>query len=607
MSFGFTCPERITTAMIDANSDAYRRQYQNSLAYNQLRVYETPNFLLRFDMIDMLWAMCVKDVFTLDIDIKDGITREQAIANVQLYSDYWHVRGYDMLWQVIQTDRGVHFHLLSETIDNMSERAKGMAVDLCSDKFYIQFNATSEFCMRVSPKVVKADPKTGVRNFIPRKQVMEEYIGKSCVDNVCRIGYGTPNPYIVSTLNVYAQLIDFFTVTYREKYDEIMAPHIDSSKRSLINWKGIIYSYQNLPPLTFIEYVNKFVERTMKESGFNGKGEYIIPLKKYGYMEEYKPFLDANTLFQCSRSTLYEIERKAVQLIDGAWKENCIKQLIVIAGLDEPDLPESKLVPRKLIRNPNGRSYPFVFGLDLTSYMIFIQVPDLLMIDWDEKDGYGKAVAGSLMHNYLKNEESLPSTERVSHKPLLMKMYETDNGTHAYCVSDYLSYYERPGFDGVSRALRLMMRTCVDPWYIAFVKTRGFSTRIGPKAVNKKGIAGKRIEFKTDEEIQNQFVQRKGINIPGESGRTELIGSGKLDPYLNAMTEMIIDLQNHVMRNVKNLPNRLIDDPEELIIELGEYAKAYYDEKVRIQQDANYATYYENSGTWAHNIFRCPG
>lgn len=68
--FGYTCPQQDTPEGIEADIPDFQRNYQNYGYYSQVRVFETEDFLLRYDFGDAVWAMCVKDLFTLDFDIK---------------------------------------------------------------------------------------------------------------------------------------------------------------------------------------------------------------------------------------------------------------------------------------------------------------------------------------------------------------------------------------------------------------------------------------------------------------------------------------------------------------------------------------------------------
>jgi len=54
------------------------------------------------------------------------------------------------------------------------------------------------------------------------------------------------------------------------------------------------------------------------------------------------------------------------------------------------------------------------------------------------------------------------------------------------------------------------------------------------------------------------------------------------------------------------LASRIFNDYEGLIVELGEYVKDYYDNKVRPYQEVGFQDYYTKCGDWANLVFRCP-
>jgi len=606
--FGFTCPKPRTKESIEADMPEFQRNHLNYGKYTQIRLIETEDFLVRYTYYDSVWAMCVKDVFTIDFDIKEGITQEVGRDMIQKYVDVMHARGIDLLFSLYETDRGLHAYLISERLSYSDERALQTSLDLCNDDKYIVFTTMNGFCMRIGPKLLKqtkSDKKQTMKDYMTEVEIDAEFIARPCMTDSsgrlsCTIGYGRSDPYLLMMLSVYEKLIEFFKHAY------IMNLYEFVKERSIV-WNEIEYNRIYVPPVEFLHEAKDFTARLLKSYGLMVRGEYQIPTKWTGFMNQYKPFLTANVLVQCASISPYQIQKRALKTAVAAWSENCTKQAISIGGYDDPSRPNLG-IPKKLFGKPTGLNYPFVFGVDKSSFMIFIQFRDLLMMDWDVKDGFEKVVPAQMLNRYLTVTQSLPTKEKVTETPLMFKMYETDNGVHGFCVSHRLPYDLKRDKAILSKPLDIMRNVCVDAWYIAFVMNRGFSIRIGPKIVNKNRGKGEVDTPKSQEEIEAQFVQKLGVELPGHSDRLVYVGIGHIDPYLDAVTDFIYNVQQYVL-GIQDLPHRSLHDAEALSIEMGEVVKAMYDRDVRPFEnpdgDDEIADYLDETCAWASEIWRC--
>lgn len=618
---GFTCPEKVTEEDIARDEPSYQRSYQNHGQFKQIRVFETNDFLLRYDYGDAVWAMCVKDLFTIDFDIKEGVSQRDAVLMVKRYTDFMHSKGVDLLFSIYETDRGLHAYLISERLLYGDARTLQTSLGLCNDKNYIIFTGFNGFCMRVAPKLKKQkkDPVTGEpilgKTWMTEDEIGKEFIARLCYQLAepgagldagltCTIGYGRADPYLEMMLDVYEKLIDFFKYQYAIKLARF------TSTKSF-EWGGIKYDKINAPPPEFLQEAKDFVQNLLSSYGIVAKGEYQIPMKWRGFMTEYKPFLDANTLYQCANVSPYEINRRARTVVLDAWKQNCPKQAISICGFDDPAVEAPGQTPSRIFGpNPNGMGYPFVFGVDKSSHMVFIQFRDLLMLDWDVKDGFPKIVPAQMLNRYLVAMKTYPRAERITPTPMAFKMYETDNGVHAYCVSHFMPYDMESG-SLLSPPLEVMHNTCVDAWYIAFVKTRGYSIRVGPKVINRARGLGQSDTMKPPEEVRSQFVQKEGVVVPGrkEDDRTVYLGEGQIVPYLDKVTDFILEIQKYVVQ-IPDLARRIIEEPEALSIEMGEVVKEIYDRDVRPyenpDEDPDVAARFMENYLWADQVWRCP-
>lgn len=620
---GYTCPQSTTVEQVRAKVPSYQRNHQAFKLFSHVRVFETRDFLLRYDFSDGIWAMCVKDMFTVDADVKDGLTKEEILIVVFRYTEFMHNRGIDLLLRCVESDRGMHFYLISERLSYGDDRSLKMSIDMCTDVHYIVFTTFNGFCNRVAPKIKKTvkDPVTGNerKDWMPAEEVAQEFIARKCyylqegtlgleAGQKCDIGYGTPDPYIEAILVVYERLIEFFKAKY--------AQNLESLKETrTVTWNGINYKNVNIPPVEFLEEVRAFADRTLRSVGISPNGEYQIPFSAKGWLTEFKTFLDPNTLYQCSRITPAEINKRSRDVAMEQWMLNCNRQLVSVGGLDVPDGqnpdPESHTrYPQKIVTNPTGKSYPFVFGMDGTNYLVYIQFAQLLMLDWDVKDGYPKDVPVQLVNTYLKIEKELPREDRIRQTPMVFHLMESDNGSHAYCVSHDLPYNEIPAKGSnltMTPGFELMRRTCVDAWYIAFCKMRGYAIRVGPKVGERARTEGEVFAFKTPEQILKQFVQKDGIEVVGRDVRLEYLGEGKANPYLDSLVMMILHLQQYTMK-YPNLAERLVREPGEIAAELGEHAKMLYDRDCRPLEDtsAKGQEYMGRLNKWANLIWRCP-
>jgi hypothetical protein len=603
--FGYTCPKQRDKGFIESQIPEFERNHNNYGKSYQIRVFETDDFLLRFTYSDSVWAMCVKDMFTIDFDIKEGVTRDHAIDMIHKYTDVMYSRGISLLFSLYETDRGLHAYLISERLSYSDERALKTSLDLCNDENYIIFTTMNGFCMRVGPKLRKQMKDSNKKEWMEPEEIDAEFIARPCYrdDNgkiTCTIGYGRSDPYLVTMLNIYEQLIEFIKTGYVYHFHELMQRHS-------FTWNDIEYKNIHAPSLEFFEEVKNFADNLLSEHGVISRGEYQIPVKWTGFMNQYKPFLSKNTLYQCASVAPRDIERKALNTAVTAWVENCLKQAISIGGRDNNNFVDTK-IPAKLFGRTTGLSYPFVFGVDKSSHMIFIQFRDLLMMDWDVKDGFEKVVPAQLLNRYMSTMKTLPTEERITERSLAFKMYETDNGVHAFCVSHKLPYDLKREGSRLSTAMEIMRNVCVDVWYIAFVMNRGFSIRIGPKIVNKKRGKGETDEMKPQDEVDSQFVQKLGVELPGQKQRLVYLGDGRISPYLNAVTDFIFNVQQYV-KTIKNLAQRTLENPEKLSIEMGDVVKAMYDRDVRHlenpQNNSAVADYFDETCAWADEIWRC--
>lgn len=179
-----------------------------------------------------------------------------------------------------------------------------------------------------------------------------------------------------------------------------------------------------------------------------------------------------------------------------------------------------------------------IIGLNTTNGVVYICFPNLLMMDFDEKDGPSKGETVDLLMKFVKALEDL---NRVR---LLFDIYETDNGIHCFLVSHFANAND-------AETLNLMMQLRSDEMYIAHTIFRGFCIRLSPKPVSMV-IDGKLV-IKTKEDLRTNFIAKNCYNYVCS------LGTGTRDSHI----ENMLAFKMHLVEYFKNL---YIDNSDELLV-----------------------------------------
>jgi hypothetical protein len=117
-------------------------------------------FNIRYDFRTKLVYSNFYNILMLDYDIKDGISREEAIEELQTIIDVGAKTGWRFTFAVMPTDRGLHAFLLSQ-----QAYRNIFWVDLmrlaCTDPYYAAFSYASGFGIRLSKKQDTPDDMVG--------------------------------------------------------------------------------------------------------------------------------------------------------------------------------------------------------------------------------------------------------------------------------------------------------------------------------------------------------------------------------------------------------------------------------------------------------------
>jgi hypothetical protein len=196
------------------------------------------------------------------------------------------------------------------------------------------------------------------------------------------------------------------------------------------------------------------------------------------------------------------------------------------------DFVENNLRPKlsgttndSLIRS---EEIPFMMGQDRYTHMIFLTFYDLLILDWDVKDGVPKDAVVPMLERFINGQALLPENKRLFLAAPCFKIYETDNGVHAYLISHRVPYDSQ-------QSSEIMLSLCADYYYAAFARIRAYSSRLTPKVYDKDSD-----RLYDEADIKRQFIQRPGVD------GTIYVGDGIVDPALEAIVDVIYKLQTYV-------------------------------------------------------------
>jgi hypothetical protein len=185
---------------------------------------------------------------------------------------------------------------------------------------------------------------------------------------------------------------------------------------------------------------------------------------------------------------------------------------------------------------PLSDTNKFIIGFDPVRRMGFIVFGDLYTADWDYSETLKKDNVVNLVHQFIRNVGRMEPRARFRPKPLAFRMFETDNGMHAFCTSSTFPY-------PAQETQRLGVSLCADSAYIAFVRLRGFSLRLTPKVTARNKEKGGPAYVLDPSVPRTQFVQRPYTAEPviAAPGATENAG-------LVTVVNYVYNLQRHILR-----------------------------------------------------------
>lgn len=527
-----------------------------------LQAYKDDHVTVFYDIYRGIWAMCTEDILMVDFDQTRKESKEQFLKSIQQYTESMHKNGTDYCFDIYETDRGLHAFLVNKYVFHDMKETREILQALTPDNNeHIKFVESRSHCVRISPKVYNSNNSVKTQ-----AQITSEFVTRNCYNGVCRVGYGQPLSNIVNVLKTHVRITDIIKDLYLNSFDEIASVTINN-KRTLyiptdetvdkIGWifTKVLDSYSLFKPRT--DTMGKKQRLKLVES------------------ERYKDIIPSNVELACGRTSINE-RIKWTGTSNPKFTDD-----VPFRGLDE----YVKNVASKIIANKcgsqlidlRGPRYPFVLGFDRRMELSWMLFYDLLTLDWDD---IPKENAVEILRRFLNYESRLPREERSTNSEMCFKLYETDNGVHAFLVSHRIPFYD-------DKSSRIMLETCGDFAYAGFSKAYGYSLRLSPKVYQKDGK-----NRKSRGEIKDQFIQKLGVN-----GIVYVGDTTNIDPYLDFLTDMLYNAQKYILSlwtesNYNVNPEDLTEDIRDFVI--TEYRKL---DNVELWPD---------NIRWSEGILTCP-
>lgn len=519
--------------------------------------YSQVDNILSYDLYYGIWSICTADVLMIDFDVKPGFTKMDALDALQKFTDEWRIKDVEYLFEVYETDRGVHAYLANERLRYDSPHSEKMLESLSNDLEHVAFVKGAGHCVRIGPKTLTgAELKTF-------EQITSEFVSRRCLGDVCQVGYGSIDSYVEKNLEVQMSMSKFVKKLYVTEFSQ-MTDH---------RWIPLLNAKAYAPTDDMVELVRREFIRELdsRQLLLEDSTDYHVRDKKSKIQvasTRYSDLVDETVVKTCGLNSLEPSEKAGNKSLVTYMNKYVIP---IIQG-------NCKL------QNIITRDF-FVLGYDRRQYMSYIVFYDLLMLDWDVIDGIPKTSPVTILERYISSQKLLSENMRDTKNEMCFKMYETDGGVHAFLVS-------HPAVFHTDKASSIMLGTCSDFKYAAFSRAHGYSIRLSPKVVERD------MTMKSDEDVSKQFIQKAGVNHDGK--RVDYVGNvNNIDPYYDELTDVIFDIQQYVL-SVENIRTKLITENKYYIEDLRRFVFERFD---RME---NRGTITKNNKEWARGFQVCP-
>lgn len=513
-----------------------------------IEIYSNPDLKIGYDIKYGIWHMCTPSILMVDFDEKT-MTKEEFIYHLKNYCNKMKNKIKYLFW-IYESDRGIHAFLVNKYVYHNSKESYNILTSITPENTeHINFVSFGTHCVRIGPKL-----RDDEGNLKTKTNIINEIVEKKCFNNKCQVGYGTAIDYIEDVLNLKSDIISVIKTYFNNNFDEMIQPYkiqginhtyykpsdrminkIRNSVIKLVDFYNLnyndstdFYAFKKSKLVNANRYADLFSNK--EAESICSRRAIIAPPKRFGD----KNIKDVRFLDNIPFDDLKNKARETTNLLELSCKEQII-----------------------LLRGP---IYPFILGFDTRMKLFYIMFYDLLMVDWDIIEGIPKSSPVKILERYINSQNLLPYNERVTKSNLCFKLYETDNGVHAYIVSHKMPFTS-------DKSSSVMINTCSDFLYSAFSRAYGYSIRLSPKIYNKNS------SVKPKKEILTQYIQKEGIN-----NSNKFVGDlNEIDPYLNNITDMIYDVQKYIMK-IPNLYNKIINIDNNLLEEVRSYVVNKYND-----------------------------
>lgn len=536
----------LSSSIYQLNFKPTRRYFYN----HSLLLYMQYDLVFQYDLYYGIWRICTNYFLMVDLDVKDNFTKLDAIEGLQEFTRT--PEGEDMLFWIYETDRGIHAYLMNKEIDHRDPESRDLLLKLSNDINYVTFTGKYSYCSRVGPKIFNDQFQLKTK-----KEILAEFISRKCFANVCQISGKRnlqPIEKFENMLILQNVMIGYIQSLYTQNFKEMTTLRYYSQINNTVN--GPSDRLLNLIREKIIATLGE-LELSRKDRTYSRVISNFLPVKS----ERYQDLLPEKLIKSCKNENIEGIMRLVTQYVKPALLERCMKHTFIL----------------------RGPKFPFVLAQDGRTHMLYMAFYNLCMIDFDIKDGFDKNIVPTVVQRFLNSQKVFTENNRLTKSPMCFKMYETDNGVHAFCVSHRINC-------DTENAIRILLDTCSDIWYTAFAYVNGFNVRLSPKLVNKK------LEYLPVEEVSKDFIQKRGL-IVNDKKIVYIGDKNNIDPVLDEITNLIYLTQKFILKQ-PNLRNRLIaHDPSLNKKVANEVAKIY----------SNLQTYdpYSNANSWAQVAQTC--
>jgi len=489
----------------------YKYNYvHKKLSHSSLsNAYDQKNLSLYFDLHEYIWGVKFKDVIAVTYSELNLDSFNDIMEGLRQYS----IRDNEYYVVISEEDRSKLVVLFTYDKDNLDEKLIHKFKDLNDNMIY-----DIAYYVRISPLINVENEEVKV------DYTESQIVSKIKNQEILTIG---ESQYFSKLLELMIFINDYLFSLYRDNTEEM------TMKRKIREKRTPTYS----PSINTIDkirsvFVDKIQELDLK------RVENIVDEGKFVRSNRYLDILSIEDIRSCYKS-IYEV-KKQMKIV----KQYVLKD----AGFN--------------FLYSHG-DYPFVFGQSVHANMIFISTYDVLMLDWDVKLGITKQTAILILRRFIESQMSIPISKRIFKSEPCFKIYETDNGTHAYLISQFLPHNEE-------LVSKLMIEVCSDINYAAMVKFKGYSIRLSPKIYVDK-------EYTGPDYIKTQFIQNEGLQVGREM--VYYVGNeNNINPHIEEFVDIIYRTQKFIMEHDADyIYDTMYKRIEENIAKWGEFLVNSYE------------------------------